>query len=307
MALPPVGVLVKSVTCMPVGLAKYLEIPNKVISSGYAVDAHGNVPGDPAIMAGAAARAIARDTTLAPEVRARGGAVTLSVYTLARYVTSEVGTSNIADAIAVLQDAVNRVRYVERTDDVNRLLLTRQPLGHANRGWYGPINVVRPDGTTAPYGRWAATSKDPTIRAIALAQDVLADRIDPAFNKGADDQANITIYRDPPAAIRRLASEGKFWVGELPGASRRRSMHFRTLKRLDAATAKLLTDRALRALHEPAVDWVALRLPPCGAGGGGGSAITAIPGGGATALVVGTAAAAAAGAIGYALHRRVSR
>lgn len=315
MALPPLGVVLLEPTCRPPGFGKYLDVPNKVIRSGYTVDGNGNVPGKPTAMAEAAATAIRQDTSLPPAIRARGAAVPLEVYTLARYVTSEVGTENIADAVAVLQDAVNRAKYVERTGNVNRLLLYRQKLGgefSKNYGYYGPINVRVTDEQgkkfSAPFGRWAATTKDPTVRAIVLAQDVLAEVIDPAFNKGADDQANITIFANPPAKIRELAKNNKFWVGQLPGTSHRRSMHFRDMPGLDDASKKKLIDRAINALSAPAVDWK--KYPVCsdaGPGAGDGtksSAMSAIPGGGVAALAIGTATLTAAGIVGYALHRR---
>lgn len=303
--LPPVGVLVMPVTCIPTWMTKYLQVPNTAIPSGYSVNAAGNVPASPAALAKAAGVAIARNSALPPEIRARGGDnVTLAVYTLARYVSSEVGASAIGDAVAVLQDGVNQAARRNQTV-VDLLVYTAKS---ANRGFYGPINVKMVDGTYAPFGRWAATSKDPTVRAIVLAQDVLIGAIPASFNKGGDDQADITSYKYPERKIRELGAANAFWVGQLPLADHRRSMHFRTIKGLDAATRELLITRGVKALNEPSTNWTALRLPACpenDAGNGEGrSPIGPISGGGMAALVIGSAALAAAGGIAYAVHRR---
>lgn len=308
--LPAASTLFDPVTCVPSWFAVYRAISNKTLASGYTVDAFGNVPGDPAAMAQAAGRKLAADTALPADVRARGARLTWAEYTLARNITSEVGTSVIGDAVNVGQCALNRAMLAGRS--VNDVLLYRQsavgPYA-VNRGFYGPINGRNASGLTAPYGRWASTTKDPTVRAIALAQDILAGVIPAAFNKGADDQANLTIYRDPAAAVRKHAAAGAFWVGPLPGVNHRRTMAFRTLKGLDVATATRLQTRGLTALVAPAVDWA--RYPVC-AGDGllvdvNGDAVSASAAGAIApraAPIIGAAVVTTAAAVGAAVWRR---
>lgn len=262
--LPPVSVLFDDVACVPAWFATYRAISNNAVPSGYTVDATGNVPADPASMAAKAARTLANDTSLPADIRRRGARLTLEEYTLARNMTSEVGTTSIGDAVCVGQCAVNRAALGKRT--VVDVLVYRQPPGHPNRGFYGPINVTKKDASgkkiTAPFGRWASTSKDPTVRAIVLAQDILAGVIPTDFNKGADDQANLTIYKYPGAAVRNKADDKAFWVGPIPGVNHRRTMAFRTIKSVDTALAIKLVERGLAALSWPTTDWS--KWPVCG-------------------------------------------
>lgn len=308
MTPPPPSVLFDKVTCVPAWFARYRAISNKTLASGYAVNVIGNVPGDPAAMAQAAGHKLAADTALPADVRARGARLTLDAYTLARNMTTEVGTSSIGDAVAVGQATVNRAAISGKS--VTDVAINRQALGHPNRGHYGPINGRGANGLTAPYGRWTATTKDPTVRAIALAQDILDGVIPRAFNKGADDQANLTIYKNPPAKVRGLADVDAYWVGQLPGVDHRRTMLFRTVKGLDVARAAVLIQRAIDALAAPSVNWT--RYPVCTEDGGvvvdrDGDPVAASAAGAIApraAPVVVAAAAATAAAVGAAVWRR---
>lgn len=250
-----VAQLLEPVLCIPTWFAPYKAVSNKVIRSGYRVNADGNVPAKPADLAAAAAKKLADDTTLPMTIRQRAARLTLPVYTLARYVTSEVGTSSVPEAIAVLQDAVNQAAK-RGHNDVLRVLLYNRSTG-INQGWYGPINTV------SNSGRWAATTLDPTVRAIVLAQDVLDGVIPRDFNKGGANQANLLskYFKYPQQRIRELASDRMYWTGPLPGVDHRRSMHFAPVSDVTAATSALLVDRAIRALSEPTPAWV--KWPYC--------------------------------------------
>lgn len=312
MTLPPASVLFDAVTCVPAWFAVYRAVSNKTLTSGYAVDVIGNVPGDPAALAQAAGRKLAADASLPADVRARGARLTLDAYTLARNMTTEVGTTAIGDAIAVGQGTVNRAALSGKT--VTDVAVNRQALGHPNRGFYGPINATRTDASgrkiTAPYGRWTATTKDPTVRAIVLAQDILDGVIPRAFNKGADDQANLTIYQNPPAKVRGLADVDAYWVGPLPGVDHRRTMLFRTIKGLDVANAAVLVQRGITALSTASTDWA--RFPVCDNDGAyavdaNGTLLSASAVGAVAprmAPVVGAAVITTAAAIGAAVWRR---
>ena len=255
MSLPPANVLFEPVACLPDWIHRYAAIPNTTVSSGCSVNAQGNVPCDPAAMARAAGAAIGR-------------AVSLEAYTLARYVTSEVGTRSVAERVAVAQAAVNRVKNTEGLGSVLNLLLYRQPTGHPNRGYYGPIHGSE---LSAPYGRWAATSRDPALSNIIIAIDVLNGTIPTSFAKGADDQYGPEILVRKQGlevtqnGVRRRGGERRYWVGPLPGVDHQRTFLYTTRKDVDPTSelGRALIARGVAAIAAPRPDWT--RLPTCAA------------------------------------------
>jgi hypothetical protein len=275
---------------MPAWMTHYAAAPNVTVSSGCSTNAAGNVNCDPAAMA----RAAATKTGLP---------VSLEAYTLARYVTSEVGTRAVGERVAVAQAAVNRVHYVDRTGSVLNLLLYRQKAGHPNRGFYGPIHG---DGLSAPYGRWAATSRDPALSNLMIAIDVLSGKIPPGFAKGADDQygPEILVARQGLAVtqngVKTRGADRKYWVGPLPGVDHQRTFLYTFRRDIDPKSdnGKLLIARGVAAMAQPRPNWSG--LPTCPEG----SAIPAIPGGSTTAAVIGGAVLATAAVVGAAVWRR---
>lgn len=258
MAQPPVSVLTDPVTCMPAWLVKYSKLSTKLVASGCPINALGNAPCDPVSMAVAAGKSL-------------GQPVSHEVYTLARYMQSEVGTFSVAERVAVAQDALNRVRYTTPSvANVNNLLLYRQSVGHPNRGFYGPIHGAN---LSAPYGRWAATTSDPSIANLQLAIAIMSGEVPADFNKGADDQygpATLIAKNGMAAMINDLKAKGNnrvYWVGPLPGVDHFRTMQFRTIKELDpkSALGQQLINRAIAAVQAPKPNWST--LPPCGGGG----------------------------------------
>lgn len=189
------------------------------VRSGCGVGSNGNVNCDPETMRASA------------ELQLRAGGyldhLSLETYTIARYITGEVGGGSppgtIEEAVAVGEAAVNRAKR-EGLKDANSLLLYRQPVGHPNRGFYGPIHG--PGGTTsAPYGRWATTHVDPTVLACLIADLVTSGRSG-NFSDGADDQAGIQYAANFPSIpnyVTYFANMSEFWVGPLPGVD-----HWRT-------------------------------------------------------------------------------
>lgn len=251
MSLPAPETLLDPVTCWPAWyprVAKYNgRDASTVVGSGCAT-VGGNVQCRPADMAAAAARRT-------------GLPITLEVYTLARYMASEVGSGNATEKIAVAQAAVNRARL--EGISINKLLLYRQASTHPNYGYYGPINV-RVDGElTAPYGRWAATSRDPTLGELVLALGVMDGTFD-GFNKGADDQDGPEYFKDPVGYVRREGAKGKYWVGPLPGVDHWHTFQLRTLRGVAPSSelGRALIARGVAALSSKArPSWDA--LPVC--------------------------------------------
>lgn len=292
MSLPPAAALFQPVTCMPAWVAKYAALPNTTVRSGCAVNtAIGNVPCDPQAMAAAASAKIGRP-------------VSLEAYTLARYVTSEVGTRSVPERVAVIQAALNRARYTERLPSVLNLLLYRQSSTGAyvrNRGYYGPIHG--PDGTlAAPYGRWASTSRDPALSNIILALAVLNGEIPEGFSKGADDQYGPEILvvkqglQTTLNGVRRRGGENRYWVGPLPGVDHMRTFLYTTRKDIapTSEAGRALIERGVAAITAGRPDWS--QLGPCSWFDGGADRMAAV-------VVIGGATAAAL-AIGAAVWRR---
>ena len=250
--LPSPQSLLEPVTCMPAWVAKYAAIPNTTVSSGCGTSG-GNVQCDPKAMAVAAGKKIGRD-------------VSLEAYTLARYITSEVGTKAVPERVAVAQDAINRVKYIEKLGSINNLLLYRQPSGHPNRGFYGPIHGGE---LSAPYGRWAATSRDPALSNLILAIDILDGTIPRDFNKGADDQygPEILVVKQGLVAtqngVRSRGRDRKYWVGPLPGVDHMRTFQYRTMKDVapDSELGKALIERGVQAMAAGRPNWSG--LPTC--------------------------------------------
>ena len=147
------------------------------------------------------------------------GKLSLEAYTLARYMQAEVGNGTLEERVAVGEAAVNRAKLGKLKRGVLDLLLYRQGNpAHPNYGKYGPIHS--PAGvTSAPYGRWASTSQDPTVLTIIMAK-LVADGKTGNFNRGADDQDGLeytAAFPDPAAKVRYAASKGNYWIGLLPG------------------------------------------------------------------------------------------
>lgn len=144
--------------------------------------------------------------------------LSLATYTLARYMHSEVGDGTVEERVAVGEVAVNQAKL--RGQDVNGLLLFTQP-SHL----YGEINC--PSGRNT--GRFAATSRDPSILTALLA-DLVMSGLDENINLGADDQDGLEFQRFFPVPMDRILSEaqqGSYWVGPIPGVDHWKTTQFR--------------------------------------------------------------------------------
>lgn len=209
-----------STDCLPWWHTKYAAIADdalgrQIVRSGCAVDGYGNVGCDPEAMR-ADAEAQLRGMNLPIE------GLSLEAYTLARYAQSEVGIKTVEEGVAVMEAAVNKSK-----GDVNALLLYRQGQGHPNYGKYGPIHGGGGGVSTAPFGRWAATTSDPSVIALLLAQFVISGRSD-NFSNNADDQDGPEYWvNQGQQALNNYVTclavgcpnhgPQKYWVGPLPG------------------------------------------------------------------------------------------
>lgn len=236
--------------CLPTWHPRYQALPKTIVRSGCST-VDGNVQCDPQAMADHASSVI-------------GLPVSLATYGLARYMQSEVGDGSVEERVAVGEAAVNRANMEDLPHGILSLLLYRQGTSNPHYGYFGPIHG--PSGvTTAPYGRWAATSADPSVQTLALAGLVLSGGSD-NFSQGADDQDGIeysAAFPDIPAKIRRAANAGNYWVGPLPGVDHWRTFLWRHYGYgPNSAEGLQLIQRALDATaHRVRPDWS--KTPVC--------------------------------------------
>jgi hypothetical protein len=192
------------------------------------------------------------------KMRAHGYPISLSLaeYTLARYMSSEVGSGTPEEKVAVAEAARNK-----SNGNVNALLLYRQRSGHPNRGYYGPIHG--PDGVkSAPYGRWASTRAEPGVDDILIAKFVLAGK-SKHFAKGANDQIGMEYIDNPRYSIEVNARRRDYWVGPLPGVDHWHTFLYARRKNIDpnSPEGRALVARALRAVATKArPDWSGLPI-----------------------------------------------
>lgn len=236
--------LLPPLPCLPWWHTSFAALGNRegrIVSSGCATSG-GNVQCEPEAMR-ARAEAVLRQLGLA-------GNLSLNAYTLARYIASEVGSGTPEEKVAVAQAALNRIR-LERLRDVNALLLYRQGAGHPNRGYYGPIHQGSGPSRTSPYGRWAATSRDPSVQDLAIATFVL-DGGAAGFVRGADDQDGPEGLDNPVGKVRAQALRRDYWVGPLPGVDHWHTFLYRHRPDIapESALGKALTARGVAALSD---------------------------------------------------------
>ncbi len=188
-----------------------------------------------------------------------GGRLSLEVYTFARYMHSEVGNGTVEERAAVGEAAYNRSQRWGRS--IYNMLTPS--------GYYGPIHAPKayceslghdctatPNVCCAPYKRWAATSRDPSIMSLLLASLVVTGGSG-NFTNGADDQAGPEAWIGQGQArlnsyVQGLARAGKYWAGPIAGVD-----HWHTFLTItpDALTKQLVGSKLLQQGIE------ALQLP----------------------------------------------
>lgn len=146
--------------------------------------------------------------------------VTRDEYALARYLASEHGSGTPETKVALARLAIRQAQ--ERGITVYKLLA-------CTNAWdtcvFGPINVVTtawdPEtGSTktryeAPYGRWAATSANPSLDDLLIARFVLDGGGQGWLSMYANDQDSPKIVT--PSKVRAKAQKRIYWVGPVPG------------------------------------------------------------------------------------------
>lgn len=224
-----------------------------IVNSGCAVNSTGNVNCSPDSLRSAAEKTLRESGwSTAP--------LSLDAYTLARYMASEVGSGTAEERIAVGEAGLNRAKM--RGISISQLLLGAN--NPDNKGYYGPIHGTS-GVTSAPYGRWASTSRDPTLADLLIAQWILNGTIR-NFANGADDQVGMeytAAFPDPAAKVKREAATGDYWVGPLPGVDHWHTFLFRHYGySTSSPEGQFLLQRGLSAVANRArPDWST--LPTC--------------------------------------------
>jgi len=250
-----------------------------------------------------------------------GGALPRPLYTLARYIQSEMGGGSITERVAVGQAAMNMSKG--RVDD---LLLYRQAATSRFRGFYGPIHG--PLGTsTAPFGRWAATTIAPTLGTLVIAAFVWSGKTagftdgttqwGPEYLKDASTGKHMkygTSNARVLSFVRYAASDGLYWVGPLPGVDPWTTWLAKRGPAATTAAGQVLIAAGASGLPLDANGQPVRRRAPiptevCAGAGSGGSGGSGGGGGGGTKLADGTGAVLAVaglalgGLAGWAFNR----
>lgn len=199
----------------------------------------------------------------------------LATYTLARGIASEVGSGTPEEKVAVAEAyGINAVR-LRSYSDVNRLLLYRVP-GSAGYGYYGPIHACAATDPatgkcidlTAPFGRFAATSADPTVEDLLIADFALQGKSN-NFARGADDQYGPGVETPPGGSHPpgwaynsipiKAEKSREYWVGPLPGVDHWHTFLFRTLRDVEPSslTGQALISLAQQVLAQRPTPWIA--------------------------------------------------
>jgi len=207
-----------------------------IVPSGCSIDETGNIPCAPSSMRAAAEKWLALNVPAM--LTLIGGKLDQTVYTFARYMHSEVGSGTIEERVAVGEAAINQAksRAGALGDWISKLNTMLTPNGkygaiHAPAAYCAALGTCGTACNCA--GRWAATTRDPSVLAIVLANLVVSGGSG-GFARGAMTQwgpeylENTNGSRMGTGTTRarvenfvRYAASSKggryFWIGPLAG------------------------------------------------------------------------------------------
>jgi hypothetical protein len=228
--------------CLPWWHTQFAALPRTRISSGCSLSG-GNIQCAPESMRRAAEA----------KMRALGYNISLSLneYSLARNISSEVGSGTPEEKVALGESTRNQAN-----GNIVSVLLYRSTMG-SNRGYYGSVG--------GGSGRWSSTARDPAIDDILIAKFVLAGK-SKNFAKGANDQMGMDLVRKKDASGPRNsvlvnARQRDYWVGPLPGVNHWHTFLYARRPSIDpnSAEGRALVNRALAAVADTrAPDWSGL-------------------------------------------------
>lgn len=180
--------------------------------------------------------------TIAPSLLADSAQLPLDVYSVARLVASEWGSGPAPGLLAIAEAARNRAKALGQTMTA---MLTKDT-NAAQTGYYGRQT-----------GRWAATSQDPTARAVAAARGALEAGTNVAsgavkfFHPRTQDrgwQGGTALTKDAAQVVTSWAGDGYQFIHDAPLYSMGIDPYeFMIFKRV---SGKVDTARALTAISK---------------------------------------------------------
>jgi hypothetical protein len=210
---------------LPSAILALANVPRTTVPSGCKIVTDssnalfGFIPCDPEAMRASAAQATGR-------------AITLDQYSLARNLATEIGNGAVAEKVAMAMSTIGRAALGSLGTTVTEVVLTNTgcSFGRGSRCFYGSIHASG-NVDTAPFGRFTASTQDPTLQDLAIAEFVLngggGAPLNPSnFARGADDQwSPLSSARGDRSggvdkglnAIGAQALQGDFWVGPICG------------------------------------------------------------------------------------------
>lgn len=153
--------------------------------------------------------------------------LSLSEYTLARYMECEYGNGSPEERIGIGLAGINQAK--RRGTDVNGLLLSPS-------GYYGPIHGPGGQSAGSAYGRWACTASDPSVHTLLLAKLALSGTVD-GFTLGGDDQDGPDAFDSMTKALdlprQRAEVQSQYWIGPVAGINPWHTFIYNTRPDLD--------------------------------------------------------------------------
>lgn len=185
------------------------SLKNQTIRSGCSVSGDGHIHCSPEDM-----RANAES-----QLAALGfpKSISLDAYSLARTMQSEVGNRSLEESVALGELTRNQAR--RRGISSAQLLLTN----NSGQAFYGPIHGIGTGVSTAPYGRFASTSLDPSALTLLLAELVDSGASGDFIEGGVDQDGPEAWAGQGQAALNNYVSNtlarnrGLYWIGPKPG------------------------------------------------------------------------------------------
>ena len=197
-----------------------------------------------------------------------GGSLDQLTYTFARYMHSEVGSGTIEERVAVGEAAVNQAKaraglIGSWQSKINTMLIPNSKYGaiHCPADYCASLGKG-PDCNCA--GRWAATTRDPSVLSIVLAHLVVsgesgnfargaATQWGPEYLKNTDGSrmGQGTTRARIESFVRYAASSAGgryFWVGSLPGVDPWHTWLAFKGNAIDIANSEALIQRGIEGL-----------------------------------------------------------
>ena len=185
--------------------------------------------------------------------------LSLHTYSAARNIASEQGSGTVEMKACLALSTWGQAARGVRGKNVTEVILRNKLCSDGRNGsrcLYGRIHGK--EGTsTAPFGRWTASSQDPSVVDILIADFVLSggagQPLDPGnFARGASNQAESSAV-----GVTSKAKYREYWVGPIPNVNPKKLMLMAMDKTIapDSPRGLELIRRATDMKNGPEPDW----------------------------------------------------